>query len=88
MAKEIISKLSRRERQIMDIVYRKGMASAAEIQEHLPSAPGYSAVRALLRVLEDKGYLKHKKILLILLILSRTFCPFQENAGHPAYDIK
>ena len=61
MVKEIISRLSRRERQIMDIIYRKGTASAAEIQKNLPSAPGYSAVRALLRVLEDKGYLKHKK---------------------------
>jgi predicted transcriptional regulator len=51
--------LSRRERQIMDILYRLGSGTAAEVQENLPDAPGYSAVRALLRILEDKGHLKH-----------------------------
>ncbi len=51
--------LSRRERQIMDILYRLGSATAAEVQENLAEAPGYSAVRALLRILEDKGHLKH-----------------------------
>ncbi len=51
--------LSRRERQIMDILYRCGSATAAEVQQHLPEAPSYSAVRALLRILEDKGHLKH-----------------------------
>lgn len=53
--------LSRRERQIMDAVYRKGQASAAEIAERLPDPPTYSTVRALLRILEEKGHLKHKK---------------------------
>jgi len=53
------STLSRRERQIMDIIYRMGSASAAEVEKHLPDAPSYSAVRALLRILEDKGHLKH-----------------------------
>ena len=53
--------LSRRERQIMDVVYARGEATAAEIQEALPDAPGYSAVRALLRILEDKGALKHRE---------------------------
>jgi predicted transcriptional regulator len=52
--------LSRRERQIMDILYRLGSATVAEVQEHLPEAPSYSAVRALLRILEDKGHLKHE----------------------------
>lgn len=52
--------LSRRERQIMDILYRLGSATAAEVQEHLPEPPSYSAVRALLRILEDKGHLKHE----------------------------
>lgn len=52
--------LSRRERQIMDILYRLGSATAAEVQEHLSEAPSYSAVRALLRILEDKGHLKHE----------------------------
>lgn len=51
--------LSRRERQIMDILYRLGSATAAEVQENLPDAPSYSAVRALLRILEDKGHLSH-----------------------------
>ena len=51
--------LSRRERQIMDILYRRGSATAAEIREDLPEAPSYSAVRAMLRILEDKGHLKH-----------------------------
>jgi predicted transcriptional regulator len=51
--------LSRRERQIMDILYRLGSATAAEVQQNLAEAPSYSAVRALLRILEDKGHLKH-----------------------------
>ena len=51
--------LSRRERQIMDILYRLGSATAAEVQENLAEAPSYSAVRALLRILEEKGHLKH-----------------------------
>lgn len=51
--------LSRRERQIMDILYREGRAAASEVLERLPDPPGYSAVRAMLRVLEDKGHLTH-----------------------------
>jgi predicted transcriptional regulator len=61
MPKKSDINLSRRERQIMDIIYRKGRASAAEVMEGLPDPPSYSAVRALLRVLEDKGHLKHTK---------------------------
>ena len=49
--------LSRRERQIMDILYRLGSATVAEVQRNIPDAPSYSAVRALLRILEDKGHL-------------------------------
>jgi len=52
--------LSRRERQIMDIVYAKGEASAAEVRAALPDPPSYSAVRALLAILVDKGRLKHR----------------------------
>jgi predicted transcriptional regulator len=52
--------LSRRESQIMDIVYELGRASAADVLQLLPDAPSYSAVRALLRVLEDKGHLRHE----------------------------
>lgn len=55
------SHLSRRESQIMDIVYELGRASAAEVRERLPDPPSYSAVRALLRVLEDKGHLRHEQ---------------------------
>jgi BlaI family transcriptional regulator, penicillinase repressor len=52
--------LSRRERQIMDVIYRLGRATAADVMDNLPDPPGYSAVRALLRVLEDKGHLRHE----------------------------
>ncbi|HEX9001378.1 MAG TPA: BlaI/MecI/CopY family transcriptional regulator [Blastocatellia bacterium] len=53
--------LSRRERQIMDIIYQRGQATAAEVQEDMPDPPSYSAVRAMLRLLEEKGYLKHEQ---------------------------
>ncbi len=56
-----LPELSRRERQIMDIVYQEGRATVAEVQAALPQAPGYSAVRAMLRVLEEKGHLRHRQ---------------------------
>ncbi|MCX6613237.1 MAG: BlaI/MecI/CopY family transcriptional regulator [Acidobacteria bacterium] len=52
--------LSRRERQIMDVLHRLGKASAADIEAELPDAPSYSAVRAHLRTLEEKGHLRHE----------------------------
>lgn len=52
--------LSRRERQIMDILYRRERASAAEVREGMKDPPSYSAVRAMLRVLEEKGHIKHE----------------------------
>ena len=52
--------LSRRERQIMDIVYAQSEASAADVHAALPEPPSYSAVRALLAILVDKGHLKHR----------------------------
>ena len=52
--------LSRRERQIMDIVYARGEASAAQVHAGLPDPPSYSAVRALLAILLDKGHLRHR----------------------------
>ena len=55
------SGLSRRERQIMDILYQKGKASASEVREAMADAPGYSAVRAMLRVLEEKGHIRHQE---------------------------
>ena len=54
--------LSRRERQVMDILYRDGGATVAQIRERMPDAPSYSAVRALLRVLEEKGSVRHEEV--------------------------
>jgi BlaI family penicillinase repressor len=55
-----MSGLSRRERQIMDILYSRGKSSASDVREAMPNAPSYSAVRAMLRVLEEKGHIKHE----------------------------
>lgn len=55
------SPLSRRERELMDIVYRLGRGTAAEIRDAMAEPPSYSAVRALLRILETKGHLKHEQ---------------------------
>ena len=52
--------LTRREREIMDIVYRHGRATAQDVLAELADAPSYSAVRALMRLLEERGHLKHK----------------------------
>jgi len=54
------NQLSRRERQIMEVIYANGRCTAAEVREHLPDPPSYSAVRAMLRILEDKGHLVHE----------------------------
>ena len=53
--------LSRRERQILDVLYREGKATAAEIQAAIPDAPSYSAIRALVRILEEKGHVRHEE---------------------------
>jgi BlaI family transcriptional regulator, penicillinase repressor len=53
--------LSRREREIMDILYRRGASPASDIQTAMTNAPSYSAVRAMLRVLEEKGHIKHRE---------------------------
>ena len=55
-----LTRLSRRERQIMEILYRRGKASASEVLEALTDPPSYSGVRAMLRVLEEKGHVKHE----------------------------
>src|SRR6266404_758782 len=52
---------SRRERQIMDVLHAKGRATAAEVLAGLPEPPSYSAVRALLRILEEKGHVRHRR---------------------------
>lgn len=62
MAKKLASpEVSRRERQILDALYRAGRATAAEVQAAMPNAPSYSAVRTLLRILEDKGHVRHEQ---------------------------
>jgi predicted transcriptional regulator len=53
--------VSRRERQILDVLYQRGPSTAAEIQAGIPNGPSYSAVRALLRILEEKGHIKHQE---------------------------
>jgi len=59
MSKPSPASLTRREREIMDILYRRGRATAAEVLEDMAEPPTYSAVRALLRILEDEGHIKH-----------------------------
>lgn len=61
MARKTPQQLSRRERQIMDIIYRQGRATAAEVLEGMADPPSYSAVRALLRVLVEKGHVRYAK---------------------------
>ena len=61
MADHAMAQLSRRERQIMDVLYRRGQATASEVLDGLPDPPGYSAVRAMLRLLEEKGVIEHEE---------------------------
>ncbi|MEW6411290.1 MAG: BlaI/MecI/CopY family transcriptional regulator [Candidatus Zixiibacteriota bacterium] len=61
MAKRLFDRLSKRERQIMDVIFREGEATVAQVQNAIPDPPSYSSVRALLGVLEDKGIVKHAK---------------------------
>ena len=56
-----ILRLGRRERQIMEVVYRLGQASVAQVLEALADPPSYSSVRTMLRLLEEKGHLRHKE---------------------------
>jgi BlaI family penicillinase repressor len=57
----IVTPLSKRERQIVDILYRRKTATAGEIHQSLPNPPSYSAVRATLRILEEKGHIRHEQ---------------------------
>jgi BlaI family penicillinase repressor len=59
MPKEPHVHLTRRERQIMDVVYERASVTVSEVLAELPDAPSYSAVRALMRKLEEKGHLRH-----------------------------
>ena len=62
MAKTVPHTLTRRERQIMDILYKLGRATAGEVLEGLPGSPTYSTVRAQLRVLEEKRHVQHEEV--------------------------
>jgi BlaI family penicillinase repressor len=55
------TELSRRERQIMDVLYARGKATVAEVMQDLPDPPTYSAVRATMRILEEKGHVYHEQ---------------------------
>ena len=61
MTRALHTVLTRRERQIMDILFRRGRATAAEVMEELPGEPSYSTVRTQLRVLEEKGHVRHEE---------------------------
>jgi predicted transcriptional regulator len=61
MPKTLHTGLSRRERQIMDILFRRGRATAGEVMDDLPGSPSYSTVRTQLRVLETKGHVRHEE---------------------------
>jgi predicted transcriptional regulator len=61
MTKSLHAVLTRRERQIMDILFRRGRPTAAEVMDELPGEPSYSTVRTQLRVLEDKGHVRHEE---------------------------
>jgi predicted transcriptional regulator len=61
VAGDVTGELGRRERQIIEIIYRRGRATAAEVRADLPDAPTYSSVRGMLRHLEGKGYLRHEQ---------------------------
>ena len=61
MSEPLEHQLSRRERQIMDVLFQRGEATAAEVRDGMPEAPSYSAVRAQLRILEDKGHVTHEQ---------------------------
>ena len=61
MSKKLQHGLSKRERQIMEVIYRKKVATAQEVLEEIPDPPGYSTVRSFLTILEEKGFLEHDR---------------------------
>jgi predicted transcriptional regulator len=61
MPRSLHAVLTRRERQIMDILFRRGRATASEVMQELPGEPSYSTVRTQLRVLEEKGHVRHEE---------------------------
>lgn len=86
-----LSNLSRRERQIMEVLYRQGRATASEVLAGLADAPSYSAVRALLKVLETKGHVRHlvegtRYVYLPTLARHRAGLPALENVMNTFFD--
>lgn len=86
-----MSNLSRRERQIMEVLYRQGRATASEVLTGLADAPSYSAVRALLKVLETKGHVRHdvegtRYVYLPTLPRHRAGLPALENVMNTFFD--
>jgi predicted transcriptional regulator len=61
MKARALDQLGRRERQIMEIIYKRGRANAAEVLADIPDPPTYTAIRGMLRLLEGKGYLRHEQ---------------------------
>jgi predicted transcriptional regulator len=61
MKKKLFDRLSRRERQLIDIIYRLGEATVAEVREALPDPPSYSSVRAIMNILKDKGFVRYER---------------------------
>ena len=61
MSRSLHTALSRRERLIMDVLYKRGKATAAEVMDEIPGDPSYSTVRTQLRVLEEKGHVTHEE---------------------------
>jgi BlaI family transcriptional regulator, penicillinase repressor len=61
MSEDAGIRLGRRERQIVEVLYRLGKASVAEVRAHLPDPPSYSAVRGMLNLLEEKGHVRHRR---------------------------
>jgi predicted transcriptional regulator len=62
MSKKQLQRLSKRERQIMDVIYMLGEATAANVIEHLPEKVGDASIRKLIRIVEQKGYLTHRRV--------------------------
>lgn len=86
-----LSNLSRRERQIVDVLYRQGRATASEVLSGLADAPSYSTVRALLKVLETKGHVRHvvegtRYVYLPTLARLRAGLPALENVMNTFFD--
>ena len=82
MSETIHSVLTRRERQIVDVLYRLGKATVGEVIKELPGEPNYSTVRAQLGVLEEKGHVRHEEVGLRYVSYLRSFLDTQCGIPH------